>query len=43
MHIEFQQTVWFIEGDDAGAELNQPQFVIEESGGELARATVDVP
>jgi hypothetical protein len=49
MHIEFQQTVWFVEGDDAGAvpnqpqfEMPEPQFVVEGPGGELARATPTV-
>ena len=38
MYCRFKQTVWFMEGDDAGAELNQPQFVIEEPGGETSLA-----
>ena len=41
MWCRFRQTVWFLEGDDVGGELNQPLFVIEEPGGELNSATAE--
>ena len=39
MWMRFQQTVYFLPGDDAGAELHQPPVVIEEPDGSTALAT----
>lgn len=43
MWCVFSQTIIFLEGDDAGAEMNQPAFIIEEPGGERSLAAGGMP